>query len=111
MGYAWIRNDPPGGAIDEQRIWQQLTWGRPYDWGTPLLRTRLEQRFDERRSDTGWRLRQFARWTKPVSPESRLGYRVWDEVFYDLNDTNWARTRASARTARSRGSDGRWTSS
>lgn len=89
LGTAWIRNDPPGGHFDEFRIWQQLTWGKRYDWGTPFSRTRLEQRLDERGGETGWRLRQFIRWTKPVSEGSRLGWRVWDEVFVDLNDTNW----------------------
>lgn len=89
LGYAWIENDPPAGSFTEHRIWQQLTWGKSYDWGTPFARTRLEQRFDERGGETGWRLRQFLRWTRPVSPGSRLGWRIWDEVFYDLNDTGW----------------------
>ena len=89
LGYGWIRNDPPSGSFDEHRVWQQLTWGRPYDWGTPFSRTRLEQRFDERGGETGWRLRQFLRWTRPVQPGSSLGFRVWDEVFIDLNDTQW----------------------
>lgn len=89
LGYAWIRNDPPSGDFDEHRIWEQLTWGRTFAWGTPFLRTRLEQRFDERGGETGWRLRQFVRWTRPVRPSSRLGWRVWNEVFLDLNDTGW----------------------
>ena len=89
LGYAWIRNDPIPGGFNEHRIWQQFTWGRPYDWGTPLLRTRFEQRFDDRGSDVGLRLRQFARWTRPVTSGSQLGWRVWDEVFIDLNDTTW----------------------
>jgi len=89
LGYAWIRNDPPAGAFDEHRVWQQYTWGKGYDWGTPFSRTRLEQRFDERGGETGWRLRQFLRWTRPVNEGSRLGWRVWDEVFFDLNDTAW----------------------
>lgn len=89
FGYAWIRNDPESGGFDEHRIWQQLIWSRRYDWGTPLLRTRLEQRFDDRGSETGWRLRQFARWVRPLGDESRLSWRVWDEAFYELNDTTW----------------------
>jgi len=89
LGYAWIRNDPPEGHFDEHRIWQQLTWGKRYGWGSPFLRTRLEQRFDERGGETGWRVRQFARWTRPVSEGSRLGWRAWDEIFVDLNDTGW----------------------
>lgn len=90
LGYAWIRNDPPAGHFDEQRIWQQLTWGKKYSWGRPFLRTRLEQRFDERGSETGWRIRQFVRWTHPLgSDNSRLSVRIWDEVFIDLNDTRW----------------------
>lgn len=27
LGYAWIRNDPIPDHFDEQRVWQQLTWG------------------------------------------------------------------------------------
>ena len=89
VGYAWIRNDPVSGAFDEHRAWQQLTWSKSYDWGTPFLRTRLEQRFDERGDDTGLRLRQFVRWTYPLVRDESLGVRVWDEVFVDLNDTDW----------------------
>lgn len=89
MGYAWIENDPRSGSFTEQRFWQQLTWGRRFDWGTPFLRTRLEQRIDERDSDTGWRLRQFVRWTRPVTEGSPYAWRLWNEGFYDLNDTGW----------------------
>lgn len=89
LGYAWIRNDPPSGGFDEHRIWQQLTWSERFDWGTPFARTRLEQRFDERGGETGWRLRQFVRWTRPVQPGADWGWRVWDEAFLDLNDTAW----------------------
>lgn len=37
----------------------------------------------------GWRIRQFARWTRPLSPDSRFGIRMWDEIFVELNDTDW----------------------
>ncbi|MEQ8764230.1 MAG: DUF2490 domain-containing protein [Planctomycetota bacterium] len=89
LGYAWIYNDTRNGSFDEHRIWQQLIWSDSYAWGTPFLRSRLEQRFEERGSEVGWRLRQFVRWTRPIEAESRFNFRAWDEVFIDLNDTAW----------------------
>ena len=35
------------------------------------------------------RFRQFVRFTQPLESGSRLGWRVWDEGFFDLNDTDW----------------------
>lgn len=88
-GYAWIRNDTPAGDFDEQRFWQQLTWSADFDWGTIMLRPRTELRFSDQGGVRGLRVRQFARWTKRVHEESRFSFRVWDEVFVELNDTDW----------------------
>ena len=90
LGYAWIRNGPRReNAFDEHRIWQQFTWSEGLGPGNFFSRTRLEQRFDERDDDTGWRARQFVRWTQPSSDGSRLSLRIWDEAFFDLNETDW----------------------
>ena len=90
LGYGWIRTDPASGkAFDEDRIWQQYTWGGPlgdYDF---FWRSRLEQRWIEDGDDVGWRFRQFVRFTRPLEAGSRLGFRTWDEGFFDLNDTDW----------------------
>ena len=43
LGYAWVRTHPEGqDHTDEHRIWQQLSWNRPYSWGKLATRTRLE---------------------------------------------------------------------
>ena len=90
LGYGWINTHPANVAnIDEHRIWQQYTWGIPLEVGKFSSRTRLEQRFVERGDDVGWRLRQFVRWTRPLQSDPGLGLRLWDEVFFNLNDTDW----------------------
>ncbi len=40
-------------------------------------------------SETGWRLRQFFKATYPFAPESRLGLAGYEELFFDLNNTDW----------------------
>jgi hypothetical protein len=89
-GYGWIytsRDGAPG--FDEHRIWEQLTWGRTVEANTYYSRSRLEQRFVETGDDVGWRFRQFLRLTRPLRSEQGLGLRIWDEVFFALNDTDW----------------------
>ena len=90
LGYAWIRTSPSSGPdFDEHRIWQQLIWSRPFNAVSFLSRTRLEQRFRDDGSDTGWRLRQFLKvaYALPGNPNvSLVGY---DELFFGLNDTDW----------------------
>ncbi|MEM1451002.1 MAG: DUF2490 domain-containing protein [Planctomycetota bacterium] len=89
-GYAWIRSDPRDvAAFDEHRIWQQYTWGEKSDVGSLFARTRLEQRFDDRGGEVGWRLRQFLRWTKYLPSTRSWSLRVWNEFFFDLNQTDW----------------------
>jgi hypothetical protein len=64
LGYAWVRTQPQGkDHTDEHRIWQQLSWNKPYSWGNVSTRTRLEQRFLNTGDDTGWRFRQFLKLT------------------------------------------------
>lgn len=91
LGYAWIRTTPlGGGSFHEHRIWQQVSWSlRPADW-VLSSRTRLEQRFPDNSSDTGWRIRQFIKATHPLRGlHPRLGFAAYDEAFLDLNDTDW----------------------
>ncbi len=88
-GYAWIYTSPLGkDDIDEHRIWQQLSWGDAYSWGNLATRTRLEQRFVSSGNDTGWRFRQLLKYTHPII-SNRVYLSVWDEVFVNINNTDW----------------------
>jgi len=89
-GYGWFATEPAGrDEFLEHRPWQQLTWNLPVEGFTLQSRTRLEQRFLENRSETGHRLREFVKATIPLQAENRLFVSLWDEVFFDLNDTDW----------------------
>ena len=53
-------------------------------------RSRLEQRFREgSQDDTGWRFRQFIKLTRSILDDGPLYWSLWDEVFLNLNDTDW----------------------
>lgn len=92
-GYAWIPSDPPGpsNGTREHRLWQQAmgNGGVPASRLNWVARTRLEQRWLEHADDTGWRLRQFAKLTHPLTSGGRVYASVWDEVFFALNATDW----------------------
>ena len=89
LGYAWVRSWlEDGGDIDEHRIWQQFLWSKPLAGSRFTTRTRLEQRFLESGDDVGWRLRQFFRFDLPFE-NSPGRFVCWDELFFDLNATDW----------------------
>jgi len=89
-GYGWIRTSPAAASdFDEHRIWQQLTWSEPCGPATLGFRSRLEQRFLETGSDTGWRFRQLVSYRRPFACNDRFTLVAWDECFFHLNDTNW----------------------
>ncbi len=89
-GYAWVRTSPISGAdFDEHRMWQQSTYAPSVgDWSF-LHRSRFEQRWVEIGDDVGLRWREFfrAQWVFRKSPQ--LSLVAWDEVFFNLNDTDW----------------------
>jgi len=90
LGYAWVHTSPTGRAsFAENRIWQQLLWSNRFERVGFLSRTRLEQRFVENGDDTGWRFRQFFKLTYPFAFAPRLGLAGYEELFFDLNDTDW----------------------
>ncbi len=89
LGYAYILTDPAARAsFEEHRIWQQLLYSRRVRSLGLQSRTRLEQRFVEGGSDTGWRFREFVKVAHPLG-FGGLGLAAYDEVFFDLNDTDW----------------------
>lgn len=90
VGYARVTTERPGPNVEEDRAWQQATYPVTEWFGGRLTgRTRLEQRFRDAGSDTGWRLRQFFRYARPLGPESPFGLLLANEVFVSFNDADW----------------------
>lgn len=90
-GYAWIRTSPTSGAadFDESRFWQQWTAAPSAGDYRFLHRSRFEQRWVETGDDVGLRWRQLHRVQKIVSHCPQWSLIAWDEVFFNLNDTDW----------------------
>lgn len=90
VGYAHVINFPVAGDnIHEDRVWQQYMWSGPTPLGAFTSRSRFEQRWQSNGGETGGRFRQMFRlsWPLPIHPAASLV--GWDEVFINLNDTNW----------------------
>ncbi len=90
LGYDTIINHPNHQSTQqENRLWQQLTYRfDPVADITFTSRTRLEQRRRENFSDMGHRLRQMVRATM-LFAHPQLSLVVWDELFVNLNETDW----------------------
>lgn len=89
-GYAWISTVPVGGErFDEHRIWQQLTWSANHNNLEFALRPRFEQRLVNTGSDTGLRFRQLLRAQHNLPNLPHFNFVCWDELFFNLNDTDW----------------------
>lgn len=88
-GYAWIYTNQPFAptTTHENRIWQQFLWVKNYEWIKVFSRTRLEQRFVDRVSSVGWRLRQFGRLQMPFKKAPKFFLSSMEEVFIRLNNT------------------------
>lgn len=91
LGYGYIPTySVTGGMRYENRLWQQyLHTFKPWQGVQFSSRTRLEERRMEDGDDTGYRLRQMVRAQHPFASYPKMGAVVWDEVFYNLNDTDW----------------------
>lgn len=89
LGYAWITGRRDGPDVKEERIWQQAAYPVVQIFGGRLSgRTRLEQRTRDGANDTGWRLRQAWRWSRPMEG-TELSFVVANETFVGLNDADW----------------------
>ena len=89
-GYAWVRDSPAtGSATDEHRIWEQLIWSHAFEHWSLAVRPRFEQRFKETGDDVGWRFRQFVKGTYPFPFLDRLALASYEELFLNMNDTDW----------------------
>jgi len=89
LGYARVISYREGPDVEEDRIWQQASYPVARIFGGQLSgRTRLEQRSRDVGSDTGWRLRQFWRWARPI-PNTNFSFVVANETFLGLNNADW----------------------
>lgn len=88
-GYAFAQSYPASGGVTiEHRVFQQFQW-RGRAGGVALsLRTRVEQRFIEGNSGMALRVREQARFSRPVRAGSRVSWLVWDELFLHANETS-----------------------
>ena len=87
-GYAYSTNFPPGGGTTiEQRAYGQYIFTNGLAGGIVAYRARMEARFIEGNSDTVGRLRQQARYTRPISRGSRFAWSAYDELLLHLNET------------------------
>lgn len=91
LGYDTVINHPSGqSAFRENRLWQQFQYQfDAIEDITLVSRTRFEQRHREGSDDTGHRLRQMLRATTPSRLHANLYWLVFDEVFINMNDTEW----------------------
>ena len=90
VGYAWIRSSPVlGQDFDEHRFWQQWTAAPSTECWKFLHRSRLEQRWVETGDDVGLRWRQLARGQRILTSCPQWSLVLWDEAFFNLNDTDW----------------------
>jgi len=89
-GYGWINTSPiVGDDFDEHRIWQQWTATPSAGWWKFLHRSRFEQRLVETGDDVGLRWRQLVRGQRILSQCPEWSLVLWDEAFFNLNDTDW----------------------
>jgi len=90
-GYGYIETERVNADdIQEHRIWQQALWNAGEVFGAAVTsRTRLEQRLIESADDTGWRLRQFVKFSRPFENNVDLNAVTYVEGFFALNDTDW----------------------
>jgi len=90
-GYAHVVLPIEGGKDrNEERLFTQLSWNLgKFAGGTLSSRTRLEHRQLSNGDDTGWRLREFLRFTHPLGDPKKVRALVWEEVFVAFDDTDW----------------------
>ncbi len=91
LGYDTVINHPAGqSAFRENRLWEQFQM--QFDEVASITftsRTRLEQRRREDVSEIGHRLRQMVRAVTPSGVHPKLSWLVYDELFVNLNETDW----------------------
>ena len=97
LGFDHVVNHPAGKeASDENRLWQQIAYKFDPILGVNLSsRTRLEQRWREGGDDTGYRFRQMIKATIPLDINPKLAIVASEELFINLNKTDWGLNRGN----------------
>lgn len=90
LGYVYADTKTAKGHSYEDRWWQQFQYLSKYNDITWLSRSRLEQRHLDSGDKTSYRFRQQVRASWPLNGSDDLSYLVWDEAFWNINDSQWA---------------------
>lgn len=89
-GYLYAVNRRAGPDRKEHRLWQMVGYDLfEIGEGEVSGRSRIEERWREGTSGTGWRLRQQLSYAHPIG-ETGLKLSLSDEVTIGLNDTGWS---------------------
>lgn len=90
-GYAQVDTDTPLTARPsrEHRWHQQVVWSRQVGQFTLATRHRLEERLLSTGADCGLRSRHHMRASHPLPSQPALSGIVWNEVFFNLNSTDY----------------------
>ncbi len=91
IGYERTVSHPAGKTnSDENKVWEQFSYQFDpiNDWKIQS-RTRLEQRTIESKEGVGIRLRQMFKVVKSISHNVPLSLVLSDEIFINLNSTDW----------------------
>lgn len=91
LGHDSVVGHPDGKpAYHEQRWWEQFQYQfDPVANFTLASRTRLEERSREGYHAQGRRLRQMLKITRPFTAHPHLSWVLSDELFINLNQTDW----------------------
>ena len=89
LGYGWIYTTKPfsNQSFDEHRLWQQYLFMQEYALGKISVRTRLEERFIEGTSKTGFRLRELIKIQRPFVHTMPFYIVGSNEIFIQVNNT------------------------
>jgi hypothetical protein len=93
-GYSYSRTDTPytSAPVYEHRAAQQIMWADRAGEFSLSSRQRLEERFPDVGQDTGFRYRHQLRVSHPLGLAPPLSWVLWDEIFFNLNDTDYGAT-------------------
>ena len=83
---------PTAGVRQEHRVVEQYTWAGPALGGNLQSRFRLEERFIEGDTATGWRAREAVRYSHPFVSGGRTSWVVWNELLVHLRTTTLTRS-------------------
>jgi len=94
-GYSYSHTDTPYTRVPfgEHRAFQQLSWTGRTGRFTLGTRHRLEERFPETGNDLGLRLRHQFRVSHPLGSSKVLSWVLWEEIFLNLNETDYGARR------------------